>query len=305
MNPNLRHRLLVRISLAILVLNAAFAQAETNKVVKQAANDPISQAEEAHRTALQYVRLGKYDQAVSAFDEAIKLDSKNAQYFLDRGLLHAKRRETFTALEDYNQSIQLNGTNAKAFIYRGNLYLGRMDWEPAEKDFNQAINLGMTNALSHTGLGNAYVLKKDYDKALKEYDTAIALDSKHARAYCGRGIVYSQRKELEKALNDLNKAIELSPGNDEYYFRGFVYMENGDYDKAIQDFTMAIERSPQDARCFVARSNAYKGKGEIGKSARDAAEAMRLDPRYEIMLNRRATNPDSKSKPPLEIPAPF
>jgi tetratricopeptide (TPR) repeat protein len=88
--------------------------------------------------------LGNTQGALSDLDQCIILDSTDARYYLDRGLLHlTKMGNIRQALRDYDKAIALKPGYAKAYYYRGLLY-GRLfrDAEKACADMKRARDLG-------------------------------------------------------------------------------------------------------------------------------------------------------------------
>ncbi|MBI3353658.1 MAG: tetratricopeptide repeat protein [Nitrospirae bacterium] len=150
--------------------------------------------------------------------------------------------------------------------------------------------------------GNEYSLKKEYDNAIENYNKAIAFNPDDADVYTQRGKAYYDKGQYDKAIEDFNRAIALNP-NDEnaYAMRGFAYIHKGQYDKgnedtgksiALQDsfgssfFNRRIEKynqlialNPKDAKTYVGRGNAYRGKGQYDMAIEDFNKAIALNPK--------------------------
>ena len=60
-----------------------------------------------------------YDKAIKDYDEAIRLDPKDAIAFIDRGYAWSAKEDYDKAIKDYDEAIRLDPKNAPAFDNRG------------------------------------------------------------------------------------------------------------------------------------------------------------------------------------------
>ncbi|MEM7658601.1 MAG: tetratricopeptide repeat protein, partial [Bacteroidota bacterium] len=75
-----------------------------------------------HMLAKCYQGMGRLDDALTAYGEAIYLNPQNANYYHHRGILHQQMDQRSEALEDYTEAIRLNPQHLKA-QYQRNLLL--------------------------------------------------------------------------------------------------------------------------------------------------------------------------------------
>jgi len=64
-------------------------------------------------------RLGRYTEALTSFDESLKVDSKNCAAWVFRGvvLIHLERYEE--ALSSCDRALEIQPTHSEAWIFRG------------------------------------------------------------------------------------------------------------------------------------------------------------------------------------------
>lgn len=117
---------------------------------------------------------GDYERAVEAFDEAIRLDPRDAEAYYLRGSAYS--------------------------------YLGR--FKRALEDGSAAVLLDPTDASSHNERGAGHLNEGRYRRALEEYEEAIRLDPERASAYAGRAIAGALLGNPGAGL-DAQRAIEL------------------------------------------------------------------------------------------------
>ena len=166
---------------------------------------------------LQYLEKGQYDQAITEFTKAIKLEPKLAEVYYNRGVAYGEKGQDNQAISDYTKAIELNPKFAWAYYNRG----------------------------------NAYEEKGHYDQAISDYTKAIELNPRDADVYNNRGLVYVEKGQHDQAIADYTRAIELNPRDaDVYNNRGYAYHHKGHYDQAIADYNKAIELNPRDAYAY-------------------------------------------------------
>jgi hypothetical protein len=88
-----------------------------------------------------YAHTGQYDRAIEDYDQAIRLNPKEAQVFLTRGTAYALKDKYERAVEDYDQAIRLNPNYAEAFLVRGVLLRALGQRSRAAADFAKARQL--------------------------------------------------------------------------------------------------------------------------------------------------------------------
>jgi tetratricopeptide (TPR) repeat protein len=97
---------------------------------------------------VEYGGKGENDHAIADYDQAIKLDPKNALAFNNRGNVYGANGDSDRAIADYDQAIKLNPKYAAALYNRGIAKQRKGDMEGANADIVQARQL-------QPGIGNS------------------------------------------------------------------------------------------------------------------------------------------------------
>jgi tetratricopeptide (TPR) repeat protein len=193
-----------------------------------------------------YYRKGDYDRAIRDYNEAIRLDPKNAALYNNRGFAYHEKGDYDRAMRDYDDAIQLDASLAAAYVGRGLAYNRKGNYDRAIRELDEAIRLDPKSAVAFNNRGLAYDSKGDYDRAIRDYNEAIRLDPKDAVAYSNRGSAYNEKGDYDRAIRDLDEAIRLNPKYpNAYSHRSFAYGKKGDYDRAMADLNKAIELNPK------------------------------------------------------------
>ena len=129
------------------------------------------------------VKLDKFEEAISDYDEMITLNSDSAFSYYSRGNEKVKLELHEAAVDDYNAAIRINPNYVEAYLERG----------------------------------IAYAHLEQYEDAIKDYDVAIRINPNYAKAHSERGIAYAHLEQLEDAYKDFEEGLQHaeSDGNEE------------------------------------------------------------------------------------------
>ncbi len=198
-----------------------------------------------------YYQLGDYEGAIEKFSQALRLNPKDSQAYVNRG--NARHEiaqlsgdpDSFykAAIEDFNQALSINPGGAQAYLSRGIVRYEiaqysknpDKDYQQAIEDFNQAVRLSPEEAKAYVKRGIVrYKLAQysgdfniGYKSAVDDFNAALRLNPEEAEAYLKRGIIRyelvqysgSNKKDYRAAVEDLQKAAKLflQQGNIEDY----------------------------------------------------------------------------------------
>jgi tetratricopeptide (TPR) repeat protein len=168
-------------------------------------------------------------------------EREEAQAALERGIKHHENKDYDQAIKEFNEAIRLNPKNAVAYAYRGDVYRMKSQNDLAIKEFNEAIRLDPKNVDAYSCRGDVYRMTGQYDQAISDCTEAIKLDPYNAFAYANRGEAYRKKERYDQAIKDFNEAIRFNPNNAmSYAGRGDAYMKVFVYDKAGSDSKIAL-----------------------------------------------------------------
>jgi tetratricopeptide (TPR) repeat protein/S1-C subfamily serine protease len=274
----------------------------------------------------QLYRLGKYAQAVTAFEQAIRLQPNILDAYYGKGLALLYMRNSTAALKAFDKAIMLvsSGSESKFYYlwkYRSialrelnNLPLAlvaiseAIRWEPQDnnllnekgllffrlKQYSEAMkiyNLIISREAKPWAYYNRGTTKSELgDKkgALSDYDIAIQINPQFAEAYYSRGADKGKSGDTKGAISDYNMAIRLEPKFVRAYNnRGINKLDLGDKKGAIADYDTAIQIDPQFALAYYNRGIAKSALGDKKGAIADYNTAIRLDPKAGLAYNNR------------------
>jgi tetratricopeptide (TPR) repeat protein len=186
--------------------------------------------------------LGRTGQALTAYDEAIRVDPQGPLAYYGRAILLATRERSYVrAIADFDKVLALVPDSTSALQQRGNAYSQTGDQDRALVDLDRAIALDPADPRAWVYRGFVYQRKNMTDRALADFDAALKIDPRYVEALQGRGALHLEAGNTARAIRDFNEAISVSPHNAAAFFnRGYAFFLQKQYDLAIVDYGTAI-----------------------------------------------------------------
>jgi len=155
--------------------------------------------------------LKRYEEALAAHEQAIRLDRNYASAYYNKGAVLGNLGRYEEALAAHEQAIQLVPNFAHAYCGKGDALSNLKRYEEALAAYEQAIHLDSNDAVAYNGKGAALRCLKRCQEALAAYEQAIQLDPNLALAYNGKGFTLHDLKRYQEALAAYEQAIQLDP----------------------------------------------------------------------------------------------
>ncbi|MEO1803818.1 MAG: tetratricopeptide repeat protein [Bacteroidota bacterium] len=164
-----------------------------------------------------YLSTGKLNKAQEELAKAMKLDPTSAMPYYFKGLLHLdpkpETNDSEKALTAFDQAILLDSTFADAYNKKGELLLKEEVYDEALKYLRKAIRLDDTHADAYTNLAHIARKAGNYALAMDQYSRAITCNPAQPDALYYRGFLHALNGNYSLALADINKSLEVKPGD--------------------------------------------------------------------------------------------
>jgi hypothetical protein len=174
---------------------------------------PAEAAEAAKHRADEHLVRGELDAAVVGYDEALRLDPKNAGAYESRGEAFVRRGEHGRAIADFDAALRLRPDSAPALNDRGLASLGTGDVFRAIADLDAALRVAPGSAVIHYNRGIAYARLGDPIEARTEFDAALRLDPALAIARTARDRVSTRQVSLTRGASRPMRAAPATPAS--------------------------------------------------------------------------------------------
>lgn len=237
-----------------------------------------------YNLGLSYFKDKRYLEADIHFQEAIRLNSRNAKAFYYSGLAALMNNQKEKAEIAFNNTLNINDGISEAhfelgrllleklgasipqvishlekaasldrknpdyLFYLGHAYMISQQFDKAETAYNNVIKIMPKFAAAHYALGIMYEKRGSYDIAIQSYSDAIEHNNAMAAAYSHLGVLYcTQRHNYSQARGFFAEAIKL--GEDSDYLMFYAGLNNfylKKYDESIELWQKLLQRRPRD-----------------------------------------------------------
>jgi predicted O-linked N-acetylglucosamine transferase (SPINDLY family) len=191
--------------------------------------------------------MGGFEAAIASYDKAIELTPDHLSPYLahsSRGFALAGLKRFDEALTALDRAIALNSEYFDAYCGHGHVLQELRRYEAAVASYDEAIALDPDALRAHPAYSSrGFALKelKRLEEALASYDRAIALEDTDAEVRINRGGVLQEMGRHEAAIASYDRAIELKPDYVEAHAgRGFSLLNRGRHEEGLASFDRAL-----------------------------------------------------------------
>ena len=197
-----------------------------------------------------YMRIGRLEESLADFDEAIVLNPGVQRIWYNKGLLLAQMNRNDSALVAFDHALKIAPTNVDALNNRGAMKYRKGDLAGSAADFTRVIELSPM----------------------------------YRDGYSNRAFAYYDMQEYEKSAADRRKAIEVAPANpandEEYFWLAVALQRLGRQQEAVAALDQAIRTarpgSTRLGRYHLSRAYSRESLRDRAGAVADAHEAQRL-----------------------------
>ncbi|MDZ8091586.1 MAG: tetratricopeptide repeat protein [Nostoc sp. DedQUE05] len=229
----------------------------------------------------------KYQQAVKALEEAVKLKDNFVAPWQLQSFVYRQLKQPDKALVAIEKAIQNQPKNPNLYNEKREVLSRLKRYAEAEAAITKAISLS-PRAVFYDNRGVLYYEQKKWDLAAADFNKAIDINPQFTQAYSNRGGLYYELKKWELAVADFNKAIAINPQYAQtYYNRGYFYYKLEKWNLAVADYNKAIDINPQYAQAYYNRGVLYQDQKKWDLAIADYNKAININSQYaDAYINR-------------------
>ena len=209
---------------------------------------------------------GKVDDAVSEYNEALRLDPKNPLAYQLLGIASGWKGDVQEAQDYFLKANQLDPNKADTHMNLGSTYAVQRNWDKALEHFRRASELAPREPLYHYQLGTLYeALGRDV-LAEESFKKALHYFNGYEDAMLSLGVLYEKLNRPQEALKQYKHAVKTKPGDFVARLRyGYLLMQQGQTQQARQVIEQAfsITRFKSDG---LALNAVYRASGNTAEA---------------------------------------
>ncbi|MSR58112.1 MAG: rhomboid family intramembrane serine protease [Planctomycetaceae bacterium] len=281
-----------------------------NSDLEGAMDDVRHEMDRASASAYAYdvrgrVRLaqGQFGDAQRDFEAALRLEPRNAAYWMDRASVRLMEDRHEQALSNSEHALQLDANESSALLVRGMAFSGMARYENARAELQHCCDLlheelarRPNTVWLHSQLAEALLTQFDVDGEPGRLDEAM----EHSRqflhsvpryweAWSLQGAILLEQKQYGPAEQHLSRALELNP-RDSWALCDHGLVRHG-LDRTVEgllDLDQAIAINPRFSFAYRSRGLMRQTLGRLSEALADFDRALELNPLFAEAYQLRA-----------------
>lgn len=159
-----------------------------------------------------YLELEAETKAIPYYLKALELDSSNATWHFELGMLYFVTNNYKEAVNQFNRAATHGFPQSNDFLENlGFSYIYSGDFESGEKILLQVLARKSGNKDLMRDIAQAYYQKKMFDKSLVYCQQLLELDKNDGQALYQAGLCFIKKGEKDRGQQMCDRAIELDP----------------------------------------------------------------------------------------------
>ena len=247
----------------------------------------LDAASQASARADQLCAGGNYQEAVDAYDEAVRLDPHNSKAYLGRARAHNALHQPERVEEDYALAIRAAPDSDAPLTARAEARIFAARYAEAIPDLDAAIRLKPDDGGLYYWRGIARLNLDQPELALPEFNRALQPEPKDSDSvvnyHTNRGIAEAALGRYEEALADYNRAKEAGYDNAALRADCLTKLKRFPealalYDELLPPLEADADPGSERAGLLCQRAFVKVGLRDVRGADADLAEAVRLPP---------------------------
>lgn len=226
-----------------------------------------------------YRRMQQYQDSIAALEEALKLDSMNAQVYYNLGF-------TYKITEDYNKAlgcfetvIDENPSDVLAYNHMGSIHEIRREYDKAVICYQKGLKVDQNHPVLHLNLAKCYEAMGQKGKALSEYEAALRSKPGWLEAINGYADLLMEEDKPREAGELVKSALRLNPDDAGLHTRmGDTHYRRSAYQSAQEEYQSALEIQPEYVKALSGLADSFEKQGKNDEACETIATLERIAP---------------------------
>lgn len=254
---------------------------------------PASEDEQLNR-AYQYMKAGKYEEALADFNTVISKNPKSAPALANRAILYVDIKQIDKAKKDASDALVIDPNNWVAHNANGRIAVAEKNFIKAVDDFSKSHYANPDNDYSLQSRALCYYLLKDYPKAIADYEVLRNSFPDNLNLLIRLAQAMVLNGQIDQGLALMDTRVEASKADAEEFEHAImarvqVAIAGKLSERALADADTLLAQDRNSVPLLTFRCQTLGTLGERLQTAlADCQKALKLDPSYDEALVARA-----------------
>ena len=225
--------------------------------------------------ALSHQKSGRWQQAIEAYEEAIKQRTQSSEAYTNLGIVREQIGDLHGARTAYDRAIQAN-PEALAPLWNVALLLEHSKQnEEAERWYKMVLEKAPKEEEARFRLGYLRLQREDFRGAIEAFEGCLRYRQQWPEAYANLALAYTGIGDRDRAERLYEKMLEGDPKSMDA-LRGLASLaiQASDFDTALELHVRLIDLGERTAEVLYNAGLMYEKAGQIDKAVRLYKDAL-------------------------------
>ena len=225
--------------------------------------------------------LGRPEEAVACYDQALEIDPRLAQALGNKGVALRALGRPEEALDSYDQALDINLRDATVWNNKGVVLDVLSRPEEALDSYDQSLEINPLYAGAWVNKGIVLGALSRSEEALTCFDQALDINPRYAEAWINKGNELRALSRPVEAITYYDEALKINPLFAEaWYNKGDTLGALGRHEEALACFDQALETNPRFAKAWYNKGVALDALSGPVEAIACYDEALDINPRF-------------------------
>lgn len=225
-----------------------------------------------------YQQLGRLEESLHDWSEALRLEPDNALLIAGRAQVLAEQQQYPAAHAEYTRALELMPDQAGFYFSRAEILVALLRTQPALADLDRAIALAPEKGGYYLLRGMLLRQLEKPEAARQDLDQAIALAPELVDAWRERALLHLMAQQLPEALRDYQRAVALQPTAELHRDCAAVAEALDQAALALDHLNQALRLIPDQVDALLERAELLLAQGNWARALQDLDAVLDQEP---------------------------
>lgn len=186
------------------------------------------------------VSLKEWDEAINAFKQVLKTDTKDGNCYFNLGLCYLNKDEKNLATDNFQKAIELNPQDIFAQFYLGNIYQTTGLTNFAQECYEKVLATSPDYSWAYYNLASIAYRNNNLELAKDYLLKTIEYNKQDTEAYKLLAKICIKENEIEEIISILDSKLDEDENGDLNYVLAQIYKRIGNLEEYAEQLDLAL-----------------------------------------------------------------